>query len=324
MLKRDLPGTDLTISVIGLGCWAIGGAMWGPQDDADSIAAIHAAVDGGVNWIDTAPIYGSGHSEVMVGKALAGLDAARRPAIFTKFGLGDSLSKRVKSATTAEVIAECDASLKRLGIERIDLYQLHWPVDQSMDEVAGACDTLLQAGKIAAVGVCNYSVAEIDAWRATGKPLHCLQTPYSLFRPASGETILPHCFDSGMGGLAYSPLFRGMLFGAWTADKTFAADDTRGQHKDYRGKRFARHLQAIEALKVLADEDDLSVPQLCIAALLGTPGLTGCIVGARNAAQGAALAELPAILKAKQLAAVEEICAALVTDLAGIPEEPAG
>jgi len=320
MIRRQLGSTDLTISAIGFGAWAIGGWLWGDQDDADSVAAIHAAVDAGVTWIDTAPIYGSGRSERVVGEALRALPAARRPLVFTKFGLGADSARHMVSATRAEILGECEASLVRLGVERIDLYQMHWPVPQPVDEVARACADLLAAGKIGAIGVSNVSVAQLDAWLATGLPLHCLQAPYSILRPASAETVLPWCEAHGLGAIAYSSLFRGMLFGTWKADKTFPAGDSRGEHKDYHGPRFQRHLQAIDELRAIAAADDLTVPQLAIGALMGTPGLTGCIVGARNAAQGAALGELGMPLNAKQLAAVETTMARLVADLANLTD----
>ncbi|HYE04393.1 MAG TPA: aldo/keto reductase [Planctomycetota bacterium] len=318
MIRRELGSTGMVISAVGFGAWAIGGWMWGDQDDADSRAAIAAALDAGVDWIDTAPIYGSGRSERLVGEALRALPSDRRPLVFTKFGLGADSANRRQSATRADIVGECEASLGRLGIERIDLYQLHWPVPQPVDEVAGACADLLKAGKVRAIGVCNYSVEQLAAWQATKLPLHCLQTPYSLLRPASGDTVLPWCAEHGIGGLAYSPLMRGMLFGTWTAEKTFPPGDTRAEHKDYRGARFARHLAAIDELKRIAAEDDLTLPQLAIGALMCTPGLTACIVGARNAAQGAALGELGAPIRAKQLAAVDEVCARLAADLATI------
>ena len=165
--------------------------MWGGQDDDASVQAIHAAVDHGVNWIDTAPIYGSGHSEAVVGRALRELPAARRPLVFTKFGLGENSETPTKSATRAQVLAECDASLKRLGVDAIDLYQLHWPVEQPIPETAAACAELLKAGKIRAIGVSNYSVAQLEEWRATGVPLHSVQSPYSLLRPAIASDVLP-------------------------------------------------------------------------------------------------------------------------------------
>ena len=223
--------------------------MWGGQDDAGSIAAIHAAVDRGVNWIDTAPIYGSGHSEAMVGKALAALPASRRPLVFTKFGLGDSSDVNTRAASRANVIAECDASLRRLGVDRIDLYQLHWPAPEPIAETAAACDELVRAGKIRAIGVSNFSVAQLDEWRATGVPLHSLQTPYSILRPAPRTELLPWCVRHGVGVIAYSPLFRGLLFGTWTKDKTFPAGEARGAHKDYAGPCFQRHLQAVKQLR---------------------------------------------------------------------------
>src|SRR3954471_18989827 len=155
MIRRDLGSSGLVISAIGFGAWAIGGWLWGEQDDADSRAAIRAAVDAGVDWIDTAPIYGSGRSERVVGEALAELPGDRRPLVFTKFGLGDDSAARRQSATRGDIVAECEASLRRLRIERIDLYQLHWPAPNPIAEIAGACAELLAAGKVRAVGVCN-------------------------------------------------------------------------------------------------------------------------------------------------------------------------
>ena len=321
MIRRSFGQTDLAISVIGFGAWAIGGWLWGQQDDVDSIKAIHAACDAGVTWIDTAPIYGSGRSERVVGEAIRQLPPGRRPLIFSKFGLGDDSAKRMASATRSDVLAECEASLHRLGVDRIDLYQLHWPVDQPMAEVAGACDELLRAGKIGAVGVCNFSVEQLAAWTATRLPLHALQAPYSILRPAAADTVLPWCEAHGLGAIAYSPLFRGMLFGTWGPDKTFAAGDSRGEHKDYRGRRFQRHLGAIDELRAIAAGDDLSVAQLAIGALVGTPGLSGCIVGARNAGQGATLGDLGMPLTSKQLAAVDAVMTRLAKDLADIPAD---
>ena len=315
MLRRKLGSSDLEITSIGLGTWAIGGWMWGGQDDAQSISAIQAAVDHGVNWIDTAPIYGSGHSEKVVGEALKTLPANRRPLIFTKFGLGDNSDKPNKSSAPQEIIAECEASLKRLGVERIDLYQLHWPTPQPIAETAAACQKLLKAGKIRAIGVSNFSVEQLNEWRASGVPLHSLQSPYSILRPAAAKDVLPWCAKNGVGAIAYSPLLRGMLFGTWSKDKTFPADDGRATHKDYKGPRFQRHLQAIDELKVLAGKSGLSCPQLCVGALLHTPGLTGCIVGARNARQGALIAGLGVTVTAEQEADVWDVIERLQKEL---------
>jgi len=298
-----------------MGTWATGGFMWGGQDDTASVQAIHAALDHGVNWIDTAPIYGSGHSETVVGRALRDLPAARRPLIFTKFGLGQDSENIVRSASRADVVSECEVSLRRLGVEQIDLYQLHWPVGQPIAETAAACDELLKAGKIRAIGVSNFSVAQLDEWVASGVPLHTLQAPYSILRPAVAKEQLPWCATHGVGAIAYSPLLRGMLFGTWTRDKTFPTDDGRSTHKDYSGARFSRHLDALDELKALAARYALSCPQLAVGVLLQTPGLTGCIVGARSARQGALIANLGVEVTKDQADAVWEIVGRLATDL---------
>lgn len=318
MQHRELGTSGLRISTIGLGSWAIGGWMWGSQDDAASVEAIHAAVDHGVNWIDTAPIYGGGHSEVVVGRAVKALPASRRPLVFTKFGLGADISVNRRAAGRADVIAECEASLKRLGVERIDLLQQHWPASEPIEETARACEELLKAGKIRAIGVSNYSVEQLEAWRATGVPLHSLQSPYSILRPAVKSTVLPWCARQGVGVIAYSPLFRGLLFGTWTKDKTFPEGDARGAHKDYSGARFSRHIDAVQEITALGARYGLSCPQLCVGVLLATPGLTGCIVGARNAYQGSLIASLGVSVTDEQANAVWEIVARLETDLAAL------
>jgi aryl-alcohol dehydrogenase-like predicted oxidoreductase len=315
MQRRQLGSSGLEISRIGLGTWAIGGHMWGGQDAAQSVEAIHAAVDHGIDWIDTAPIYGSGVSEEVVGRAVKELPSSRRPLIFTKFGLGIEGAAPARSASAAEVAAECEGSLRRLGVDQIDLYQLHWPAPQPIAETAGACAALLKAGKIRAVGVSNFSVAQLEEWRATGVPLHSDQPPYSILRPAAKQDVLPWCAAHGVGVISYSPLFRGMLFGTWTRDKTFPPDDGRSTHKDYAGRRFQRHLDAVEEIRAVATEGGLSVAQLCVGVLLHTPGLTGVIAGARNARQGALIANLGVGLGDDQAQAVWSIAARLARDL---------
>lgn len=315
MQRRTLGTSELELSTIGLGSWAIGGHMWGGQEDANSIAAIHAAVDHGINWIDTAPIYGSGHSEIVVGRAITQLPQARRPLIFTKFGLGVDSNAPNRSASAAEVKTECDASLRRLRVDRIDLYQLHWPAPQPIAETAAACGELLEAGKIRAVGVSNFSVAQLEEWRATGVPLHSNQPPYSILRPAVKSDVLPWCAAHDVGAISYSPLFRGMLFGTWSRDKTFPADDGRSTHKDYSGARFQRHLQGVDEVRAIAASGGLSVAQLCVGVLLHTPGLTGVIAGARNARQGGLIASLGAGISDEQASAVWAIAGKLAKDL---------
>jgi aryl-alcohol dehydrogenase-like predicted oxidoreductase len=318
MQQRELGTSGLRISTIGLGSWAIGGWMWGTQDDAASEAAIHAAVDHGVNWIDTAPIYGGGHSETVVGRAIKALPGSRRPLIFTKFGVGDDTSVNRRAASRADVVAECDRSLKRLGVERLDLFQQHWPAPEPIDDTARACEELVKAGKIRAIGVSNYSVEQLETWRASGVPLHSLQSPYSILRPAVKDTVLPWCAAHRTGVIAYSPLFRGLLFGTWTKDKTFPDGDARGTHKDYSGARFARHIDAVQEITRIAIASGLSCPQLCIGVLLRTPGVTGCIVGARDARQGALIASLGVTVTDDQANAVWAVIDRLNADLAAM------
>jgi aryl-alcohol dehydrogenase-like predicted oxidoreductase len=315
MERRALGSSGFEISRIGLGTWAIGGHMWGGQDDANSVDAIHAAVDHGVTWIDTAPIYGSGHSEEVTGGAVKQLPASMRPMVFTKFGLGTDSNAPSRSAAAADVTAECDASLRRLGVDRIDLYQLHWPAPQPIAETAAACGALLKAGKIRAIGVSNFSVAQLDEWRATGVPLHSVQPPYSILRPAVKHDVLPWCAAHGVGAISYSPLFRGLLFGTWAKDKTFPPDDGRSAHKDYAGARFQRHLQAVEEIRAVAADGGLGVAQLAVGVLLQTPGLSGVIVGARNARQGGLIANLGVSVTPNQAGAVWTIAQKLARDL---------
>jgi aryl-alcohol dehydrogenase-like predicted oxidoreductase len=318
MIKRCLSSTDMTISVVGLGLFAAGGWMWGEQDDADSIAAIHAALEAGVNWVDTAPIYGSGRATAVLAKALAELPAAHRPLVFTKFGHHlNAAGERVTCGSRAQAIADCEANLKVLGVERLDLFQLHWPSPEPIEETAKACEDLLKAGKIRAIGVSNFSVAQLDAWAATGVPLHSVQNQYSLMKP-EGAIEADWCGQHGVGFLAHSPLFRGLLSGTWPMDKTFPAGDHRGQRPDFQQPRLARWLQAIEAIRALGVDDEQSVAQLAIGYLLCTEGLTACIVGARNAAQGAALGDLGRPLKQTEMDAIDTIMAAARHDLGPI------
>jgi aryl-alcohol dehydrogenase-like predicted oxidoreductase len=315
LITRRLGTTEFDITTIGLGTWAIGGRQWGPQDDQASIEAIHAAVDHGVNWVDTAPIYGSGHSEEIVGRALKSIPAARRPLVFTKFGLGVNVDEIVRSASAQQVIDECDGSLRRLGIDHIDLYQLHWPAPQPIAETAAACAQLLKAGKIRAIGVSNFSVPQLEEWVATGVPLHSDQPPYSILRPAAAEDVLPWCAANNVGAISYSPLFRGLLFGTWSRDKTFGPDDARGPHKDYSGPRFQRHLDAVEELHAIARSGGLSIAQLCVGVLLATPGLTGVICGARDARQAAVVAHLGVTVTPDQSRQVWAVADRLSKDL---------
>lgn len=318
MIKRTLGTSDLVISVVGFGAFAAGGWMWGAQDDADTAAAIRAALDGGVNWIDTAPIYGSGKADAAVAQAVRDLLPSQRPFIFTKFGHHLVDGKRISSATRAEVVRDCDYNLKAFAVERLDLFQLHWPTPTPIAETAAACADLMQAGKVRAVGVSNFSLAQLEEWRATGVPLHSVQNAYSIVKPEAERDVLPWCAERRVGFLAYSPLQRGLLFGNWGRDKTFPANDHRGERADFRGPRLARYLDAVDELKAIAADDEMTVAQLAIGCLLCHEGLTACIVGARNAEQGRLLGDLGMPVKAKQLAAVDGVVARLHADLATI------
>ena len=307
MIKRSLGSTDMDITVVGLGVFAIGGWMWGHQEDADSLAAIRAALDAGVNWIDTAPIYGSGRADALVAQVLRELPAAQRPLVFTKFGHHLINGERVADGSRARVIADCEYNLKTLGVERLDLFQLHWPTPHPIEETAAACADLVKAGKVRAVGVSNFSREQLAAWQATGLPLHSVQNPYSLFLSKAADEELPWCAEQNVGFLAYSPLHRGLLSGTWTADKTFPPGDHRGERDQFTGAGLQKALAAVEELRAIAAEDDLTVPQLAIGYLLCTEGVSGVIVGARNAAQGAALGDLAMPLKQVQMDAIDEV-----------------
>ena len=314
MIHRQLGSSDLTISIIGVGAFAIGGWMWGPQDDHDSEQALHAALDAGVNWIDTAPIYGEGRASLVVGRVVR--DRAKKPMVFTKFGHRLVDGQRVSDGSRAAVLRDTEEELVRLGVETIDLLQLHWPCPQPVEETAAACAELVKAGKVRHLGVSNYSVAHLEAWKATGVPLVSVQNPYSLLKADAERAELPWCAEQKVGFLAYSPLHRGLLSGTWTADKTFPAGDHRGERDDFRGPRLVRHLAMVEELRVLAAEDDLTVPQLCIGYLMCSEGLSGVIVGARTQAQGAGLGDLGMPLRQAQVDAVDAILARCRADLA--------
>jgi aryl-alcohol dehydrogenase-like predicted oxidoreductase len=320
MIKRLLGSTDMAISAVGIGAFGIGGWMWGEQDDADSKRALHAALDHGVNWIDSAPIYGSGRADRVVAEVVRERPATGKPLIFTKFGHHLVAGQRVSIADRATVVRDCEQALATFAVERIDLLQLHWPTPTPIAETASACAELIAAGKIRALGVCNVSLAELTQWRATGVPLQSVQNAYSVVKPEAEKEVLPWCAEHGVGFLAYSPLQRGLLFGGWSADKSFPAGDHRGERADFRGRRLARYLAAVDELKAIAAEDGLECAELAIGCLMCHEGVTACIVGARTATQGAYLGRLGMPATKAQLALVDAVCARLLADLAAIGE----
>lgn len=307
MPTRLLGSSGLRITPVGVGAFAIGGWMWGGQDDTDSEGALRAALDAGINWIDTAPIYGEGKASLVVGRVLKKIPPSQRPLVFTKFGHHFINGQRITDGSAGQVERDCTEELARLAVDTIDLFQLHWPAPQPIGETAAACAKLLKAGKIRAVGVSNFSAAQLAEWKATGLPLHSVQNGFSLVKPEPSTAVLPWCRANQVGLLAYSPLFRGLLSGTWTADKTFPPGDHRSERDDFRGPHLKRWLQAVEELRALGSADGLSVPQLAVSRLLCDAGVAGVIVGARNPAQGAALGSLAVTLRPSQIAAIDAI-----------------
>jgi len=289
MRTRQLGNTDLHLTVIGLGTWAIGGPWqfgWGAQDDADSIRTILAAIDAGINWIDTAPIYGCGHSEQIVGKALR--ETSEKPLIATKCSLQWNDHREKFSCLDREsIIAECEASLKRLGVEVIDLYQMHWPQPEAqLEEGWQAMATLVQQGKVRYIGVSNFSSAQLDRIAAIHPPAS-LQPPYSLLRRDIEADLLPYCGERSIGIVAYSPMQKGLLTGKFSAEhmKTLAPDDHRQNDPMFHGAAFEKNLAIVEMLKPIAERHGKTVAQLAIAWVLRKDEVTAAIVGARKQKQ---------------------------------------
>jgi aryl-alcohol dehydrogenase-like predicted oxidoreductase len=291
MQTRRLGNSDLDITPLGFGAWAIGGGDWafgwGSQDDCDSITAIREALDLGINWIDTAPVYGLGRSEEVIAKALAGM--VERPYVFTKCGrVWDEHREIGKRLKAASVRTECEASLRRLNVERIDLFQIHWPEpDEDVEEGWAECARLRQEGKIRWIGVSNFSVAQLErAGRIA--PVTSLQPPYSMLRRDIETEILPFCAAHGIGVLAYSPMASGLLTGTWTKERhAVLSDDDWRKSKNplFQEPRFSRNLEVVEALREIAAAHDVSVGVVALAWVLSNPAVTAAIVGARRPGQ---------------------------------------
>lgn len=293
--RRTLGRTDLDITRLGLGTWAIGGPWrfgWGPQDDEASIRTIRRAVELGLNWVDTAAVYGLGHSEIIVGQALRDMPEPDRPLVFTKCGLvweagaRDEEPRRVLDP--ASIRRECEASLRRLGVERIDLYQFHWP-DESGVAVEDSWDAMLrlvEEGKVRWPGVCNFDAALLGRIAARGE-VASLQPPLSLIRRKVVAAELPWCRDHEVGVIAYSPMQSGLLTDGFSAKRLagLPADDYRRRGTEFSGERFARNLALRDGLRPVAERLGISVGVLAIAWVLAWPAVTGAIVGARAPAQ---------------------------------------
>jgi aryl-alcohol dehydrogenase-like predicted oxidoreductase len=310
LATRQLGTSDLTITTVGFGAWAIGGGGWafgwGPQDDAQSIATIRHAISRGINWIDTAAVYGLGHSEEVVRRALEGIPAGDRPYVFTKCGMvwdeKDRMASPVQTLRPESIRAECEASLRRLGVERIDLYQFHWP-DQSGTSVEDSWATmtrLVEEGKVRAAGVSNFDVGLLERCEAL-RHVDSLQPPFSLIRRGAAAREIPWCAAHGTGVIAYSPMQSGLLTDRFSPGRVsaLAEDDWRRRSAEFKPPRLERNVALRDALRPVAARRGVSVAEVAIAWTLAWPGVTGAIVGARTPDQvdgwiGAATLELAA------------------------------
>jgi aryl-alcohol dehydrogenase-like predicted oxidoreductase len=294
MDTRKLGNSDMHITRVGYGAWAAGGAgwdfAWGAQDDADSIAAIHRSLELGVNWIDTAAVYGVGHSEEVVARALQQQWKGKRPYVFTKCGMRWDKRGHVTKVHTAQSIREeCDASLRRLQVDIIDLYQMHWPPEDngpSLEEAWSTMAALKKEGKVRWIGVSNFDVPQLQRAEKIA-PVTSLQPPYSLIRRRIETEILPHCERRGIGVIVYSPMASGLLTGAMTRERAanLPKDDWRRNNPEFREPKLSQNLELVERLKKVAARYAATPGAIAVAWTLRLPAVTGAIVGARNAKQ---------------------------------------
>ncbi|WP_108396336.1 aldo/keto reductase [Devosia submarina] len=286
---RPLGRTGIDITLLGIGAWAMGGNMWGPQDDADSIAAIRHAIDNGINWIDTAAVYGNGHSETVIGRALKEMPADSRPFVFTKGGIvrdSQGLNPR-RIGERAHLRAEVEASLQRLQLDVVDLYQVHWPADDvPLEDYWGTMLELKAEGKVRHVGLSNHDLPALERADALGH-VETLQPPFSMIRRDTAQDILPWCRDHGTGVICYSPMQAGLLTGSFTRERAEALPDNdwRKSNPEFTGDKLERNLALAEALRPIAAKHDTSVASIALAWALSWPGLSGAIVGARSPGQ---------------------------------------
>jgi aryl-alcohol dehydrogenase-like predicted oxidoreductase len=293
---RKFGTTDMEITRVGFGAWATGGGGWafgwGPQDDDESIAAMDHALERGVNWIDTAAVYGLGHSEEVVGRVLRGRSAADRPYVFTKCGLvwdeNDRMKSPVRTLAPNSIRRECEASLRRLGVERIDLYQFHRPDDTGVpvEESWRTMEQLVEEGKVRAIGVSNFDLSLLRKCEAI-RHVDSLQPPFSLIRRDAAAAEIPWCNAHRTGVIVYSPMQSGILTDTFSADrvKKMADDDWRKGSENFQTPRLEKNIALRDALKPIALRHNAAVSAVAIAWTLAWPAVTGAIVGARSAAQ---------------------------------------
>ena len=292
---RTLGNSDLHLTPIGFGAWAIGGGnwefAWGPQDDSQSIAAIHRALDLGINWIDTAAIYGLGHSEEIVAKALK--TTSHKPLVFTKCSMRWHEDRTIyRSLKANSVREELENSLQRLGVETIDLYQIHWPNPEAeLEEGWEALARLREQGKIRWIGVSNFNVEQMKRAQKIA-PITSLQPPYSMLRPAIENEILPFALANGIGVINYSPMVSGLLTGKMTAERVAAlpADDWRKRAVEFNEPRLSRNLQLVELLREIGAGHGVEPGVVAVAWTLRHPAITAAIVGGRSGQQVEGLA----------------------------------
>jgi len=289
MQKRRLGNTDLNLTTVGLGTWAMGGPWqfgWGPQDDDEAIGAILTALDKRINWIDTAPAYGLGHSEELVGKALK--QTGQKPFIATKCGLlWNEKKEKVPCLKRESIRKECEASLERLGLEVIDVYQMHWPepeedIEQAWEEMAKLADE----GKVRYIGVSNFNIDQIERIRKIHE-VALLQPPYSMLHREVEEGLLEYCAQLNIGVVAYSPMQRGLLTGKFSQERLAALplDDHRRRNPDFQEPRFSATLQLVDRLRPIAERNGKTLAQLAISWVLRRPEVIAAIVGARRPEQ---------------------------------------
>jgi aryl-alcohol dehydrogenase-like predicted oxidoreductase len=290
MNTRLLGNSDLAITPIGIGAWAIGGGGWngsmGPQNDADSIPAIHAALDHGLNWIDTAALYGLGHSEEMVARAIQG--RSPRPYVFTKCERVWDTNRNIGACLKAESVRrECEDSLRRLRVDAIDLYQIHWPepdpdIEGGWTELA----RLKEEGKVRWIGVSNFSVKQMKRAQAIA-PISSLQPPYAVVRREIEQEILPFCLSQNIGVIVYSPMYAGLLTGAMTRERVanFLPEDWRRNLPGFNEPALSQNLEVVEHLREIGRRHGRSPGEVAIAWTLNHPAVTGAIVGFRSTQQ---------------------------------------
>jgi aryl-alcohol dehydrogenase-like predicted oxidoreductase len=303
MTLRTLGKTDLKITPIGIGAWAIGGGSWefgwGPQDDSQSIVAIHAGLDRGLNWIDTAAAYGLGHSEIVVGHAIR--YRRNRPYVFTKCSLVWDKAGNISHNLQADSIRrEAEASLKRLGVDAVDLYQIHWPAWKggpesaspgSIEEAVGALAKLKAEGKIRNIGVSNFNAEQMERAQKIA-PIASLQPQYSLLSREIEDSVLPYALKQRIGVIVYSPMASGMLTGAMTRERiaSMPADDWRKGSANFQEPMLSRNLRLVETLRAVGGRYNATPGEIAIAWTLSNPAVTGAIVGVRSAQQVSGIA----------------------------------